>query len=55
MNTALFDLIEGNDIDPDKVKQLRVTLSPTVFDRTASSPDTRRNSTRSFPRTTPPR
>ena len=32
MNTALFDLIEQNKIDPDKVKQLRVALSQTVFD-----------------------
>jgi 2-methylcitrate dehydratase PrpD len=32
MNTALFDLIEANDIDPVKVKQLRVRLSQTVFD-----------------------
>ena len=32
MNTALFDLIEQNEIDPDKVKQLRVALSQTVFD-----------------------
>ena len=32
MNTALFDLIEGNDIDPAKVKQLRVRLNQTVFD-----------------------
>src|SRR5690349_10456244 len=32
MNTALFDLIEKHDIDPAKVKQLRVRLSQTVFD-----------------------
>ena len=32
MNTALFDLVEKHDIDPAKVKQLRVRLSPTVFD-----------------------
>ncbi len=32
MNTALFDLIEQNDIDPAKVKQLRVRLSPPVFE-----------------------
>jgi len=32
MNTALFDLIEQNKIDPDRVKKLRITLSPTVFD-----------------------
>src|ERR1700676_1939816 len=32
MNTALFDLIETHDIDPDKVKQLRVRLNQTVFD-----------------------
>jgi 2-methylcitrate dehydratase PrpD len=32
MNTALFDLVEANDIDPAKVKQLRVRLNQTVFD-----------------------
>ena len=32
MNTALFDLVEKHDIDPAKVKQLRVRLSQTVFD-----------------------
>lgn len=32
MNTALFDIIEQNKIDPDKVKQLRVRLSQPVFD-----------------------
>ncbi len=32
MNTALFDLVEKHDIDPVKVKQLRVRLSQTVFD-----------------------
>jgi 2-methylcitrate dehydratase PrpD len=32
MNTALFDLIEQNDIDPANVRQLRVRLSQTVFD-----------------------
>jgi 2-methylcitrate dehydratase PrpD len=32
MNTALFDLIEANDVDPAKVKQLRVRLNPTVAD-----------------------
>jgi 2-methylcitrate dehydratase PrpD len=32
MNTALFDLIEAHDIDPAKVKQLRVRLAQTVFD-----------------------
>src|SRR5215470_8128584 len=32
MNTALFDLVEANDIDPAKVKQLRVKLNQTVFD-----------------------
>ena len=32
MNTALFDLIEGNDIDAANVKQLRVALSQTVFE-----------------------
>lgn len=32
MNTALFDLVEKHDIDPAKVKRLRVSLSPAVFD-----------------------
>jgi 2-methylcitrate dehydratase PrpD len=32
MNTALFDVIEKHKIDPDKVKQLRIGLSQTVFD-----------------------
>ena len=32
MNTALFDIIEKHKIDPDKVKKVRVALSPTVFD-----------------------
>jgi 2-methylcitrate dehydratase PrpD len=32
MNTALFDLIENNKIDPAKVKKLSVGLSQTVFD-----------------------
>jgi 2-methylcitrate dehydratase PrpD len=32
MNTALFDLVEQHDIDPRKVKQLRVRLNQTVFD-----------------------
>src|ERR1051325_6769177 len=32
MNTALFDLVEKHDIDPAKVKQLRVRLSQSVFD-----------------------
>src|SRR6476646_506977 len=32
MNTALFDLIEAHDVDPVKVKQLRVRLNQTVFD-----------------------
>jgi 2-methylcitrate dehydratase PrpD len=32
MNTALFDLVEQHNIDPDKVKKLRVSLSQTVFD-----------------------
>jgi 2-methylcitrate dehydratase PrpD len=32
MNTALFDLVEAHDIDPAKVKQLRVRLSPPVFE-----------------------
>ena len=32
MNTALFDIIEKHKIDPDKVKKVRVALSPTVFE-----------------------
>jgi len=32
MNTALFDLVERHEIDPAKVKQLRVRLNQTVFD-----------------------
>ena len=32
MNTALFDLVEKHDIDPDKVRRLRVRLNQTVFD-----------------------
>jgi 2-methylcitrate dehydratase PrpD len=32
MNTALFDLVETHTVDPAKVKKLRVSLSPTVFD-----------------------
>ena len=32
MNTALFDLVEGNKIDPDKVKKVRVWLAPTVYE-----------------------
>ena len=32
MNTALFDLVEANDIDPTQVKQLRVRVNQTVFD-----------------------
>jgi 2-methylcitrate dehydratase PrpD len=32
MNTALFDLVEQHDINPTKVKQLRVRLNQTVFD-----------------------
>jgi 2-methylcitrate dehydratase PrpD len=32
MNTALFDLVERHDIDPAKVKKLRVRLNQTVFD-----------------------
>ena len=32
MNTALFDLIERRAINPDRVKTLRVALSPAVFD-----------------------
>ncbi len=32
MNTALFDLVEQHDVDPDRVKTLRIGLSKTVFD-----------------------
>ena len=32
MNTALFDLVEQNKIDPDKVSKVRVALSQPVFD-----------------------
>ena len=32
MNSALFDLIEKNKVDPDQVKKLRIGLSKTVFD-----------------------
>jgi 2-methylcitrate dehydratase PrpD len=32
MNTALFDLVEQNRIDPAQVKKLRIGLSKTVFD-----------------------
>jgi 2-methylcitrate dehydratase PrpD len=32
MNTALFDLIEQHRIGPDRVRKLRIALSPTVFD-----------------------
>jgi 2-methylcitrate dehydratase PrpD len=32
MNTALFDLIEKHQINPDTVKKLRIGLSKTVFD-----------------------
>jgi 2-methylcitrate dehydratase PrpD len=32
MNTALFDLVERQPIDPAKVIKLRVSLSPAVFD-----------------------
>ena len=32
MNTALFDLIERQNIDPARVQKVRVALSPTVFD-----------------------
>ena len=32
MNTALFDLVERHAIDPSKVKKLRVSLSPGVYD-----------------------
>src|SRR5262249_32759144 len=32
MNTALFDLIEQNRIDPNQVKTLRIGMSQTAFD-----------------------
>jgi 2-methylcitrate dehydratase PrpD len=32
MNTALFDLVEQQRIDPAQVKKLRIALSQTVFD-----------------------
>jgi 2-methylcitrate dehydratase PrpD len=32
MNTALFDLLDKHAINPDRVRKLRVSLSPTVFD-----------------------
>jgi 2-methylcitrate dehydratase PrpD len=32
MNTALFDIIEKHKVDPDKVKKVRVALSPTVYE-----------------------
>src|SRR5215475_5576753 len=32
MNTALFDLVEAHEIDPDKVKKVRVWLAPTVYE-----------------------
>jgi 2-methylcitrate dehydratase PrpD len=32
MNTALFDLIEQNKIDPEQVKTLRIGMSQTAFD-----------------------
>src|SRR5215468_9160151 len=32
MNTALFDALDSHDIDPAKVRQLRVRLSQTPFD-----------------------
>ena len=32
MNTALFDLVERHAIDPSKVKKLRVSLNPSVYD-----------------------
>jgi len=32
LNTALFDLVERNEIDPSKVKQLRVAMSPAAYD-----------------------
>ena len=30
--TAMFDLVEGHEIDPDRTKKLRVSLSKTAFD-----------------------
>ncbi len=32
LNTALFDLLEQNKIDPANVKQMRVAMSPAAFD-----------------------
>jgi 2-methylcitrate dehydratase PrpD len=32
LNTALFDIIEKNEIDPNNVKQMRVTMSQSAFD-----------------------
>src|SRR6476660_1046968 len=32
MNTAMFDLIEQHEINPDRVKKVRVALSPATFD-----------------------
>jgi 2-methylcitrate dehydratase PrpD len=32
LNTALFDLIEKNEVNPAKVKQLRVAMSPAAYD-----------------------
>lgn len=32
LNTALFDLVEQNEIDPAKIKQLRVAMSPAAYD-----------------------
>ncbi len=32
MNTALFDIIDKHDIDPDKVKVMRIGLTQTCFD-----------------------
>ena len=32
LNTALFDILEKNEIDPAKVKRLRVAMSPSAYD-----------------------
>ena len=38
MNTALFDIIARHDINPDKVKTVRVGLSPMAFDMHGNLP-----------------
>jgi 2-methylcitrate dehydratase PrpD len=38
LNTALFDLIEANDIDPAKVREVRVALSQQAYDMHAHLP-----------------